>query len=68
MKRSLLIIVMLAMAASGASAQYLQQGDKEITFSGSLFSVSGLTLITMSGSYGYYHTSRPAPCPAREWI
>ena len=58
MKRSLILIALLMLTVSTANAQFVEQGDREITFSGSLFSVSGLTMILMSGSYGIYHTER----------
>lgn len=54
MRRMIFSLVVLLLLASGASAQYIEEGDREVQFSGTMFAVSGVTVINLSGIYGKY--------------
>lgn len=52
------LLVLLLVPMAGAQ---VEKGDKEIQLQGSLFSVEGVTMVTISATYGYFVT------PKMEW-
>ena len=46
------------MTASSAMAQHIEQGDREIQVNAFFFAVSGVSMLNLSGSYGYYKTEK----------
>ena len=57
MKKALAAILAIALMSSSAMAQ-IEKGDREIQGSAFLFTVSGITMLNISGIYGYYYTDR----------
>ena len=58
MKRAILVLMAVLFLAPDAGAQYIEKGDRELQASAYFFSVSGVTLINLSGVYGYYYTEK----------
>lgn len=52
MRHMLAAVLAVVLMASPATAQ-IEKGDKEIQANGYLFAVSGVTMVTMSGLFGY---------------
>lgn len=53
----LVVVLAVVLMASSATAQ-IEKGDKEIQAAGYLFTVSGITLVNLSGIYGYCYTDK----------
>ncbi|MBU8922341.1 MAG: hypothetical protein KOO63_11045 [Bacteroidales bacterium] len=58
MRHSLIVVLVLLMTASSAMAQHVEQGDKEIQVNAFFFAVSGVSMLNLSGIYGYYKTAK----------
>ena len=58
MRHSFIVILVLLMTASSAMAQHVEQGDREIQVNAFFFAVSGLSMLNISGSYGYFKTDK----------
>jgi hypothetical protein len=58
LKYSLIVILVLLMTTSSAMAQHVEQGDREIQVNAFFFAVSGVSMLNLSGSYGYYKTDK----------
>ena len=58
LRRSIFLFTAILLIASSANAQFIEQGDREIQAAAYLFTVSGVTLINLSGTYGYYYTEK----------
>jgi hypothetical protein len=56
-RHALIAVLTVLIAASPATAQ-IKKGDREIQGTGFLFTVSGITMVTLSGIYGYYYTDK----------
>lgn len=57
MRHVLAAILVILLAASSATAQ-IEKGDREIQAAGYLFTVSGITMVNLSGIYGYCYTDK----------
>ena len=57
MRRMLVVVLAVVLMASSATAQ-IEKGDREIQAAGYLFTVSGITMINLSGIYGYCYTDK----------
>jgi hypothetical protein len=52
MRHTLIAVLAVVLMTSSAMAQ-IEKGDREIQANGYLFAVSGVTMVTMSGMFGY---------------
>jgi hypothetical protein len=57
-KRLIFLLTAVLLIASTAGAQYIEKGDREIQATGFLFTVSGVTMINLSGTYGVYYNEK----------
>ncbi len=57
MKQILIAVLVIVLMSSSATAQ-IEKGDREVQASAYLFTVSGITVLNLSGIYGYYYTQR----------
>jgi hypothetical protein len=53
----LIAVLAVVLTASSAMAQ-IEKGDREIQATGYLFTVSGITMLNLSGIYGYYYSDK----------
>ena len=57
MKRFILIFLVIFSTSGNLSAQ-IEKGDREIQASGFFITFDGMTMMTISGTYGYYRTDK----------
>jgi hypothetical protein len=57
LKKALIAVLAIVLTTSSAMAQ-IEKGDREVQASAFLFTVSGITILNLSGIYGYYYTDR----------
>jgi hypothetical protein len=57
LRHALIVVLAVVLLASSAIAQ-IKKGDREIQASGYLFTVSGITLVNLSGTYGSYYSDK----------
>ncbi|MBN2183955.1 MAG: hypothetical protein JW746_01370 [Candidatus Krumholzibacteriota bacterium] len=57
MKRFILLFLAVLLISGNLSAQ-IEKGDREIQASGFFIAFEGITMMTVSGTYGYYKTEK----------
>jgi len=57
LRHMLVVVLAVVLMASTAMAQ-IEKGDKEIQANGYLFAMSGITMLNLSGIYGYCYTDK----------
>ena len=57
MKRFILLFLAALLISGNLSAQ-IEKGDREIQASGFFIAFEGITMLTISGTYGYYRTDK----------
>jgi hypothetical protein len=57
LKHALVAALAIVLMTSSAMAQ-IKKGDREIQANGFLFTVSGITMVNLSGTYGYCYTDK----------
>ncbi len=58
MKRFILLFLALVLVSGNLSAQQIEQGDREIQAAGYFIAFEGISVMTITATYGYYKTEK----------
>ncbi len=58
MRHLFIVILVLLVSIGSVSAQQVEKGDREVQVNAFFFAVSGISILNLSGTLGYYKTER----------